>query len=64
VHLVATGWTGDVVIEISTRRDRSAHERHGDLETALSYARAYLRPEPAPFATPAPERHHLPADAW
>ncbi|GAB2462695.1 sugar phosphate isomerase/epimerase family protein [Xylanimonas ulmi] len=64
VELAARGWRGDVVVEISTRRDRSAHERHGDLEAALRFARSYLAAVPTPYRPPAPERRHLPADAW
>jgi hypothetical protein len=63
-HLASTGWSGDVVVEISTRRDRTAHERHSDLAASLTFARNYLRPDPQPYAPPAPEHHHPPADAW
>ncbi|WP_425955793.1 sugar phosphate isomerase/epimerase family protein [Xylanimonas sp. McL0601] len=64
MELASSGWAGDVVVEISTRRDRSAHERHGDLEAALTFARSYLAPVPTAYVPPPPERHHLPADAW
>ncbi|QAY69359.1 sugar phosphate isomerase/epimerase family protein [Xylanimonas protaetiae] len=63
-HLARTGWRGDVVVEISTRRDRSAHERHVDLEIALAFTRAYLRPDPVEYHPPEPTHRHLPADAW
>jgi hypothetical protein len=63
-ELVRRGFTGDVVVEIQTRRARTAHERHTDLEAALQYARAYLKPEPEEYTPPPPEHRHLPADAW
>ncbi|ACZ32200.1 Xylose isomerase domain protein TIM barrel [Xylanimonas cellulosilytica DSM 15894] len=63
-HLARSEWSGDVVVEISTRRDRSAHERHDDLEVALHFARSYLRKDPVEYHPPASEHRHLPADAW
>lgn len=61
--LVRRGWTGDVCLEISTRRARTAGERHADLTAALEFARTYLSPEPRAYSTPpgAPHRAH---DAW
>ena len=64
MELAASGWRGDVVVEISTRRDRSAHERHEDLAISLEFARNYLGPAPRPYVPPAPEHRHPPADAW
>ncbi len=57
-------FAGDVVVEISTRKARTAHERHADLEAALLFARAHLAPEPLPYQPPPPDHHHRPADAW
>lgn len=63
-ELSRRGFAGDVVVEISTRKARTAHERHADLEAALHFARAHLAPVPEPYQPPPPEHHHLPADAW
>jgi hypothetical protein len=63
-ELVRREFTGDVVVEISTRKARDAHERHTDLDAALHFARAYLSPEPEAYTPPPPEHHHRPADAW
>jgi sugar phosphate isomerase/epimerase len=62
--LARKGFRGDVVVEISTRRDRSAHERHLDLESALAFARSYLRRDPVEYQPPEPSHRYLPADAW
>jgi len=40
-HLAATGWGGDVVVEVSTRRSRSPGEREADLAEALAFARQH-----------------------
>ncbi|WP_277207613.1 sugar phosphate isomerase/epimerase family protein [Isoptericola croceus] len=63
-ELVQSGFDGDVVLEISTRKAFDAHERHTDLVAGLEFARAYLSPEPVPYTPPEPEHHHRPADAW
>ncbi|GAA4723706.1 sugar phosphate isomerase/epimerase [Isoptericola chiayiensis] len=63
-ELTRRGFTGDVVLEISTRKARDAHERHADLVAGLEFARAYTAPEPVPYRTPDPEHRHVPADAW
>jgi sugar phosphate isomerase/epimerase len=63
-ELVRRGYTGDVVLEISTRKARDAHERHADLVASLEFARAYLSPVPVAYTPPPPEHHHRPADAW
>ncbi len=63
-ELVRRGFTGDVVVEISTRKARTAHERHTDLDASLHFARAYLSPEPEAYTPPPPEHRHRPADAW
>jgi sugar phosphate isomerase/epimerase len=63
-ELERRGFTGDVVVEISTRKARTAHERHADLEASLHFARAHLAPVPEPYQPPPPEHHHRPADAW
>lgn len=62
--LARGGFGGDVVVEISTRRDRSAHERHLDLESSLLFARSYLRRDPVEYRPPEPSHRYLPADAW
>ncbi|WP_125775480.1 sugar phosphate isomerase/epimerase family protein [Antribacter gilvus] len=61
--LVRRGFTGDVCLEISTRRARTAGERLDDLTAALKFARTYLSPEPGEYSTPpgVPHRVH---DAW
>jgi sugar phosphate isomerase/epimerase len=41
-HLADTGWGGDVVIEVTTRRSRSPGERETALASALQYARRHL----------------------
>ena len=41
--LTSTGYQGMVVIEISTRRALSEHERYADLEESLAFARRHLR---------------------
>ena len=58
------GFGGDVVVEISTRKARTAHERHADLEASLLFARAHLAPVPQKYSPPPPEHRHRPADAW
>jgi sugar phosphate isomerase/epimerase len=63
-ELVRREFRGDIVVEIQTRRARTAHERHADLEAALHFARAYVSPSPAEYTPPPPEHRHLPADAW
>ncbi|HWV75882.1 MAG TPA: sugar phosphate isomerase/epimerase family protein [Isoptericola sp.] len=63
-ELARRDYAGDVVVEISTRKARTASERHADLQAALKFARAHLSPVPEPYQPPPPEHHHLPADAW
>lgn len=63
-ELVRRDYQGDVVVEISTRRARTAHERHADLDAALRFARAYLSPSPEEYTPPPAEHKHRPADAW
>ncbi|MCA5892004.1 sugar phosphate isomerase/epimerase [Isoptericola sp. NEAU-Y5] len=63
-ELSRRGYAGDVVVEITTRKARTAHERHADLEASLRFARAHLAPVPEPYTPPAPEHRHRPADAW
>ena len=41
-HVVATGFDGNVVVEISTRRCNSKDERIADLAEALAFAREHL----------------------
>lgn len=61
--LVRRGWTGDVVVEIATRRARTAAERHDDLAASLAFARTYLAPVHGEFETP-PGPPHRSLDAW
>jgi sugar phosphate isomerase/epimerase len=46
--LAAGGFTGTVVVEISTRKCRSRHERENDLADALGFTRRHLLNGPAP----------------
>ena len=41
-HLAATGFTGDVVVEINTRRAADRDERVEDLRESLAFARRHL----------------------
>jgi sugar phosphate isomerase/epimerase len=41
-RLAATGWAGNVVVEVSTRRATDAAEREADLAEALAFARLNL----------------------
>lgn len=41
-RLAVTGWTGSVVLEVSTRRARSREEREADLAEALAFTRLNL----------------------
>ncbi|GAA0971030.1 hypothetical protein ENKNEFLB_00602 [Nocardioides aquaticus] len=43
-HLVATGFAGEVVLEINTRRCRTREERVVDLRESLEFAREHLGP--------------------
>ncbi|MDF2807214.1 MAG: hypothetical protein K0S43_2160 [Cellulosimicrobium sp.] len=63
-ELVQRGWSGDVVVEISTRRARTAAERREDLAASLFFARTYLTPGPHPGYEPPPGHPHRHADAW
>ncbi|PZR53452.1 sugar phosphate isomerase/epimerase [Xylanimonas oleitrophica] len=63
-ELAARGWKGDVVVEIATRKARTANERRADLEASLKFARSYLQPVPEPYEPPPPEHQHRPTDAW
>ena len=47
-RLTASGFTGVVVLEVSTRRCRSRRERTAMLAESLLFARLHLRPVPAP----------------
>jgi sugar phosphate isomerase/epimerase len=63
-ELVRRGWSGDVVVEIATRRARTAAERREDLAASLFFARTYLTPGPHPAYEPPPGPVHRHADAW
>ena len=41
-HLVRTGFTGEVVLEINTRRCTTRAEREADLRASLEFAREHL----------------------
>jgi len=41
-HLAATGFTGEVVLEINTRRCTTREEREADLRASLEFAREHL----------------------
>ncbi|MEZ0577804.1 sugar phosphate isomerase/epimerase family protein [Nocardioides sp. MH1] len=43
-HLVATGFAGEVVLEINTRRCTTREEREADLRASLEFAREHLAP--------------------
>lgn len=57
-------FTGDVVVEISTRRARTADERVADLAASLTFARTYLDPAHHVEYTPPAGPPHRPMDAW
>ena len=50
-HLAATGFDGEVVVEINTRRCSDRSEREADLRASLEFAREHLA-VPAPEASP------------
>lgn len=61
-RLAEQGWSGTVVVEVSTRRCRNRQERAADLTEALAFARLHLaapgtggppRPPRAPVTSPA-----------
>lgn len=41
-HVAGAGWSGTVVVEVATRRDRSPGEREASLASALAFARENL----------------------
>jgi sugar phosphate isomerase/epimerase len=47
-RLVASGYTGAVVLEVSTRRARTRHDRAALLAESLLFARLSLQPPPQP----------------
>lgn len=64
-RLAATGWQGDCVVEITTRQAQTPAERRADLEEALQFARAFLRPDPVDYAARKPNRPlRAPVNAW
>lgn len=62
-ELVHTGWRGDVVVEIGTRKARTAGERERDVAESLQFARTYLTAGPHGEFTPTPVTRR-PDDAW
>ncbi|WP_265520146.1 sugar phosphate isomerase/epimerase family protein [Oerskovia flava] len=63
-ELVRRGWSGDVVVEIATRRATDAAERREDLAASLAFARTYLTPGDHPDYVPPPGHRHRSLDAW
>ncbi|QOR71045.1 sugar phosphate isomerase/epimerase [Ruania alkalisoli] len=63
-ELTRRDFQGDVVIEIQTRRARTAAERVDDLEASLTFARTYLDESDRTEYTPPPGAHHRHLDAW
>lgn len=63
-ELTRRDYQGDVVIEIQTRRARTAAERVNDLEAALTFARTYLDESDRTEYTPPPGANHRHLDAW
>ena len=63
-ELVRRGWEGDVVVEIATRRARTAAERFEDLAASLAFARTYLQPGQHAEYEPPPGHEHRHLDAW
>jgi sugar phosphate isomerase/epimerase len=49
-RLVGRGFTGVVVLEVSTRRARTRHDRAALLAESLLFAQLHLQPPTAPFA--------------
>lgn len=57
-ELTHTGWQGDVVVEIQTRRARTMGDRYADLRESLRFARTHLRAggQPTPVGSSAMPR--------
>ncbi len=61
-RLVATGWSGTVVVEVNTRRSSGRPTREPDLAESLAFARQHLAQAPPPTAVavhPRTGRHGL-----
>jgi sugar phosphate isomerase/epimerase len=43
-HLAATGFDGEIVLEINTRKAATRADREADLRESLEFAREHLRP--------------------
>jgi len=63
-HLAIAQWQGDVVLEISTRQAHTPEERRLDLDSALQFARAHLRPAPSNYVPPQPTHRRKHENAW
>lgn len=61
--LARSGFAGDVVVEIGTRKARDATERRADVAQSLHFARTYLTVDAHAEYSPAPE-HHRPESPW
>ena len=45
-HVAGSGFAGEVVVEINTRKAAGIEEREADLAESLAFARAHLAPPP------------------
>ncbi|UFU06838.1 sugar phosphate isomerase/epimerase family protein [Ruania halotolerans] len=63
-ELTRRKFAGDVVVEIQTRRARTAAERVADLQASLTFARTYLDPANREEYVPPPGPQHRHLDAW
>ena len=61
--LAHSDFSGDVVVEIGTRKARDATERRADIAQSLHFARTYLAVDGDAEFSPAPE-HHRPGSPW
>lgn len=65
-YLYSSGWSGDLAIEIGTRKVDSAAHREEMVKESLDFARAALAGTPTPRmeTAHAQMQHHRPTDAW
>lgn len=65
-YLVTSGWSGDLAIEIGTRKVESAQHRKDLVRESLEFARAAITGAPSPVMeiARADMAHHRPTDAW
>lgn len=64
--LVASGWSGDLAVEIGTRKVGSAEHRVALIRESLEFARAAISGAPVPQLeiARAQLKHYQPSDAW